>query len=117
MLQVVPSMAITFGTYNQLKDLWGDWWAASIAAILAKTLVMPLDVLRKRHQIRLNTLKLALDKTANVENGPFIWRQLRELWRKEGMRGCFAGWTMAVMKAAPAAALTFTVYGFCGRTL
>ena len=24
---------------------------------------------------------------------------------------------MAVMKAAPAAAITFTVYGFCSRTL
>lgn len=117
MLQVVPGMAITFGIYNQLKDMMGDWWAASIAAIVAKTTIMPLDVLRKRHQICSNTLKLILNRTAKVEKDKFVWRQLQELWRREGMRGCFAGWTMAVMKAAPAAALTFTVYGFCSRTL
>lgn len=117
MLQVVPGMAITFGVHNQLKDMMGDWWSASIAAILAKTLIMPLDVLRKRHQIRSNTLRLILTKTAKVERGEFMWRQLQELWRKEGMRGCFAGWTMAVVKAAPTAAFTFTVYGFCSRTL
>ena len=87
MLQVVPGMAITFGVYHQLRDVMGDWWAASIAAILSKTLVMPLDVLRKRHQIRLNTLKLVLDRDGRVEQGAFLWRQLQELWRREGSEG------------------------------
>lgn len=113
MVQVVPGMTITFGVHHQLRDGMGDWWAASLAAILSKTLVMPLDVLRKRHQIRLNTLKLVMERTAKVKQHTFMWKQLQELWRREGVRGSFAGWTMAVMKAAPAAAITFTVYGLC----
>lgn len=111
LLQVVPSMSLIFWTHDRLKGDLGDFGAGAIAGVVGKTAVMPIDVLRRRLQAsHVNTI--LGEHQARMPNASIL-RLLVELIKREHLRGAFAGWTMAVSKAAPSSALTFAIYGVC----
>lgn len=121
--QIVPYMGTFFLLYESLRpvlsDQHGSFSVASlpfgsgdavsgvIASILSKTLVFPLDLVRKRLQVQGPTRGL-------YEGGVGEYRGviggLRKVIREDGVRGCYRGLSVSLWKAAPASAVTMWVY-------
>lgn len=122
LIQVVPAMAVNFAFYEKFKHLLGDTISGAMAGALSKTIVMPIDVLRKRLQLGTLSIRaspfqpqiMLINKPAGVL-GRNLVAELVRIWYLEGLRGLWSGWTMAVIKAAPVTAVTFGVYGACMR--
>ena len=143
--QIIPGMACTFWVHDVLtrRDHQYHYYssyvqegkpivssssmAGAIAGAMAKTLTMPIDVLRKR--LELNPIHGAPTASYNPLTAPVyinkpastissgILKELGHIWRVEGIRGLWSGWTMALCKAAPVTAVTFGVYGACMRAI
>lgn len=144
LLQIVPHMAITFGCYVPIFNFFNESWidkdeksygklsasaiSGAISGMLAKTVVMPFDVIRKRLQVQgpsrteyavtripdytnshLNQVKSkALKSKDNTKPLIHIVRQLASL---EGARhGLFRGWTLSLLKSGVGSAATFLFY-------
>jgi solute carrier family 25 (mitochondrial thiamine pyrophosphate transporter), member 19 len=135
--QIMLGMACTFWIHDALtrKDcifegksiVSSSLIAGAISGIAAKTLTMPIDVLRKRLQLNacisnasiLSKHSMApvyVNKPASIVSSSII-KELGHIWRVEGIRGLWSGWTMAICKAAPVTAVTFGVYGTCMRAM
>lgn len=111
-LQVVPYMAIVFSVHENTKSSLGDFWAGGLAGMIGKTVIMPLDVIRRRLQVsHMQQSNLIMERAPLRASN--LAGQLRMLGRMEGWRGAFAGWTMAVLKSAPGTALTFFLRSLC----
>lgn len=117
LVQVVPQMGVAFGVHAELRGRLGDFWAGGLGGIAGKTVAMPLDVVRRRYQVHWSSKPgaYAVSNLASLlpTSRKRLVHELAAIARREGIRGLFAGWTMAVAKAAPATAITFAVYGWC----
>lgn len=117
--QIVPNLAIFFGTYEPLKNIlvqqlphtyasWGTALAGGTAGVIAKTIVFPLDLARKRLQVQ------GVNRSSYVHANIPIYRgalsTMRDVARLEGYRGLFKGLTVSLVKAAPNSAVTMFVY-------
>jgi solute carrier family 25 thiamine pyrophosphate transporter 19 len=119
LLQIVPNLAIFFGTYEPLRALyrdlapvgasdWGSAVAGAVAGVIAKTTIFPLDLLRKRLQVQGVTRNLYVHKNIPIYQN--TWRALLTISRYEGFRGLFKGLFVSLLKAAPNSAITMFVY-------
>ena len=87
-----------------------DLTSGGLAGMFSKTVVFPLDVVRKRMQIqgpsRMDYIiyKVPVYSTA-------VLTCMKEIVRREGLLGLYKGLTPAVVKAACASAVTFFMYG------
>ncbi|KAI0600821.1 mitochondrial carrier domain-containing protein [Biscogniauxia sp. FL1348] len=115
--QIVPFMGLFFamyeGTRQPLSELRlpfgsGDATAGMIASIVAKTGVFPLDLVRKRIQVQGPTRSRYVHK--NIPEYAGTLRTMRQIVRREGLRGLYRGLTVSLFKAAPASAVTMWTY-------
>ncbi|KAJ1821023.1 mitochondrial thiamine pyrophosphate transporter [Coemansia sp. RSA 2675] len=130
-LQIMPYMGIVFTSYDTLASSY-SWMRRSLlvgnspilrgldavqdaiiggsAAVIAKTCVYPLDLVRKRLQVQgpqlANFAYGAVPKYTGMANA------LAYIVRNEGYLALFRGLTPALIKAAPASAAIFYVYGY-----
>lgn len=127
LLAVLPYSAIQFASYDVLTRTAKEWMNDSrinsksnelyvsslcglFAGALSKGATHPLDVVKKRFQVS------GLPRPSNYGLG--IREQqyrdmlhcIRNIAQNEGIRGLYKGYFISVFKAAPAAAITFTVY-------
>jgi solute carrier family 25 thiamine pyrophosphate transporter 19 len=121
-LQIVPYMGLMFGSYETLRRAWiqlqppasldhfGDMICGGAAGILSKTGVFPLDVIRKRLQVQGPHLQKYAVQGVPRYTGRIISTML-QIFRHEGIAGFYRGYIPGMIKAAPAAAITFYVYG------
>ncbi|KAI5920071.1 mitochondrial carrier domain-containing protein [Camillea tinctor] len=116
--QIVPFMGLFFaiyeGTRQPLSELRlpfgsGDATAGMVASIVAKTGVFPLDLVRKRIQVQGPTRSRYVHKNI-PEYAPGTLRTIRQILRREGIRGLYRGLTVSLFKAAPASAVTMWTY-------
>lgn len=116
--QIIPFMGLFFSLYEGLRiplarlDLpfgGGDATAGVIASTVAKTVVFPLDLVRKRIQVQGPTRGRYIHRNIPAyELGAL--RAIREILRVEGTRGLYRGLTVSLIKAAPAYAVTMWTY-------
>jgi len=115
--QVVPYMGLFFTAYEGLKiplsDMSlpigsGDACAGILASISAKTVVFPLDTIRKRLQVQGPTRSLYVHRNIPVYKG--IVSTLSVILKQEGLRGLYRGLPVSLLKAAPASAITMWTY-------
>ncbi|KAF4972182.1 hypothetical protein FZEAL_9644 [Fusarium zealandicum] len=115
--QIVPFMGMFFVTYESLRVSmeglhmpWGsgDATAGMMASIISKTMVFPLDLVRKRIQVQ------------GPSRGRYVYENIpeyntargaiRSILRTEGFRGLYKGLPISLIKAAPASAVTLWTY-------
>lgn len=117
--QIVPYMGLFFAFYEGLKpglaDVQlpfgsGDAIAGVSASVFSKTVVFPLDTVRKRLQVQGPTRQKYVGghKTPVYDRG--VFGTIGMIVRKEGTVGLYRGLTVSLVKAAPASAITMWTY-------
>jgi solute carrier family 25 (mitochondrial thiamine pyrophosphate transporter), member 19 len=110
-------MGLFFASYETLKipaanlELpWGSGDAAAGlgASIFAKSAVYPLDTVRKRLQVQGPTRARYVHRNIPVYQG--VFRTVKAIVTREGVRGMYRGLTVSLLKAAPASAVTMWTY-------
>ncbi|EPE07089.1 mitochondrial deoxynucleotide carrier [Ophiostoma piceae UAMH 11346] len=132
LIQIAPYMGAFFTFYEGLKpitnriqndvfrsgksELLGgnglgtaDAAAGIMAAVMAKTFVFPLDLVRKRIQVQGPTRSRYVHKNIPVYDRG-VARALATILRTEGVRGLYRGLIVSLFKAAPANAITMWTY-------
>lgn len=115
--QIIPFMGIFFVTYEGLRVTLsdynlpfgsGDATAGMVGSVVAKTAVFPLDLVRKRIQVQGPTRgKYA---HGDIPEYTSAIRGIRSIVQTAGFRGLYKGLPIALIKAAPASAVTLWTY-------
>lgn len=117
--QIVPFMGMFFAAYEALRpplaalDLpfgGGDALAGTLASVMSKTGVFPLDTVRKRIQVQGPTRARYVHKNIPDYIGLGTLGTMRSILRTEGIRSLYRGLTVSLLKAAPASAVTVWTY-------
>ena len=116
--QIVPYMGLFFAFYETLRLPLdhlslpfgsGDVAAGIAASVAAKTVVFPLDTVRKRLQVQGPTRGRYVHRNIPVYSGG-VRKTLKTILRKEGIRGLYRGLSVSLLKAAPTSAITMWTY-------
>jgi solute carrier family 25 S-adenosylmethionine transporter 26 len=105
-LAAAPSAAIFFGTYEFMKKkLSADGGlsqgtAAAVAEVAACMFKVPFEVVKQRLQVDAS------------QSGFHI---IRSIWRREGVRGCYSGFTATVFREVPFGFIQMPVYELLKR--
>lgn len=113
--QVVPYMGCIFSVQKILSKHFNEFWSGALSGFICKTIFMPTDVFRKRLQLfqaRPEQFNLSSSQLAYTQRSASRIDLFREMWRIEGFRSFFRGWTMAVIKSTPVTAITFSVHKY-----
>ena len=123
--QVVPYMGLFFAVYEglrpEMQDLRlpfgsGDALAGTLASVIAKTGVFPLDLIRKRLQVQGPVRAMFADgRVPQYSHG--VWQTGKTVVAREGWRGLYRGLGISLVKAAPASAITMWSYETALRML
>jgi solute carrier family 25 thiamine pyrophosphate transporter 19 len=79
-----------------------------MAGIVAKTLFMPLDVIRKRLQVQGPVRREIIVSNVPKYTGG-LFQSIIQIFRHEGLMGLYKGWVPSILKAGPSSAVTFFV--------
>ncbi|GAX72706.1 hypothetical protein CEUSTIGMA_g162.t1 [Chlamydomonas eustigma] len=131
LVEIMPYAALQFGLYDMFTEAWQEsrhsrkgtslegprvdglahFSAGLLAGLFAKLASHPLDVVKKRYQVA--GLQRSLSYGARIETD-FALQRLHEglhgILRTEGFAGLWKGSGPSILKAGPAAAITFTAY-------
>lgn len=83
--------------------------SGALSGALAAALTTPFDVAKTRTQISLSSG----NPESSSRERPSMLRQLRVIWRTEGLAGLFTGLSPRIFKVAPACAIMIGSYEFC----
>ena len=113
--QVVPYMGCIFATHNILSNNLNlpEFVAGATSGFICKTIFMPFDVFRRRLQLfQTHPEQFCLDPKVlgYTKRSSSRIDLLKTMWKREGMKSFYRGWSMAVIKSTPATAITFTVH-------
>lgn len=117
--QIVPYMGLFFAFYEGSKPVLadvslpfgsGDAVAGVTASVLSKSVVFPLDTVRKRLQVQgpARHKYVGGHKTPVYDRG--VVGTLKMIVKKEGTIGLYRGLSVSLVKAAPASAITMWTY-------
>ncbi|GAB0139572.1 hypothetical protein EsHS_00000221 [Epichloe bromicola] len=115
--QIVPLMGIFFVAYEGLRVRlaglnmpWGggDATAGVAGSVIAKTIVFPLDLVRKRIQVQGPTRGRYVYN--DIPEYSSTLRAISSIVRAEGIRGLYKGLPISLIKSAPAGAVTVWTY-------
>ncbi|XP_046398967.1 mitochondrial thiamine pyrophosphate carrier-like [Ischnura elegans] len=129
-IQTAPLIGAQFGFYNFFIELWGRcqfglskegekpmWFpvvgtlgSGALAGLASKTLVYPLDLIKKRLQMKgFEESRKSFGKVV-VYRG--LWHCLTSTVREEGFWGLYKGFSPSMLKAACTSAFHFAFYEF-----
>lgn len=105
----VPGKAIDFFAYDFYKKLltkggdrdpenWERFAAGALAGMTSDTIMYPLDVISTR---------ISLNRTRDARNSLM---QMVNVVKETGLRGCYAGWSAAMIGVIPYAGISFGAY-------
>lgn len=117
--QVIPYMGLFFAFYEGLKEPMstvhlpfgsGDAVAGVLASVFSKSVVFPLDTVRKRLQVQGPTRSRFAGGARIPVYDRGIAATLGTIVRREGWRALYRGLGVSLIKAAPASAATMWTY-------
>ena len=105
----VPGKAIDFFAYDFYKKLltkggdrdpenWERFAAGALAGMTSDTIMYPLDVISTR---------VSLNRARDAQNSLM---QMVNVVKQTGLRGCYAGWSAAMIGVIPYAGISFGAY-------
>ena len=104
---IAPYAAINFASYDMAKKMYygehgkqdpiSNLFVGGASGTFSATVCYPLDTIRRRMQMK--------GKTYNGMGDAFV-----TIWRKEGMRGFFKGWSANTLKVVPQNSIRFVSY-------
>ena len=104
---IAPYAAINFASYDVAKKLYygengkqdpiSNLFVGGASGTFSATVCYPLDTIRRRMQMKGKTYKGMGDAFATI-------------WRNEGMKGFFKGWTANTLKVVPQNSIRFVSY-------
>ncbi|VDL91552.1 unnamed protein product [Schistocephalus solidus] len=134
LLLIVPQLALSFSIYEGVKrtcrpgksstsdshDL-APWLslmtplAGALAGCVSKTVIYPLDLVKKRFQIMgFEEARMPFGKLPNLKKTtPYKFKTgfvLLQIWHTEGFLGLFKGWWPSMLKAGVSTGATFTFF-------
>lgn len=133
-VEIIPYAGLQFGLYDYFKRLVGrfneekavlrengerdsaklssfqEFMCGLISGTIAKTSTHPLDVVKKRFQVEGLTRHPRYGERIESKAYGNMFFAIRRIVEREGWMGLYKGTFPSVIKAAPAAAITFTVY-------
>jgi len=123
MMQIAPSLAVTFCAYEQCKELWDNrvdqndgvnhlshlrnFVCGAFAGTLGKLFVYPLDTIKKRLQVQGMKRNETYGETRTYSG---TINALRSIAIEEGITGLYKGLSPSLLKAGTGAAMTFWSY-------
>ncbi|KAJ9086484.1 mitochondrial thiamine pyrophosphate transporter, variant 2 [Entomophthora muscae] len=97
---------------------WKDTIAGALAGLISKTVVFPMDVMRKRFQIQTEKALISpMFHSKNYSEVKGSWAMLKKMIQYEGVMSLYKGIVPGLLKGIPSTAVTFGVYGFCLRCM
>lgn len=117
LIQIFPYMGLFFGTYENLVSTMtnagcskrtSEVTSAIVAGGFSKSIVYPLDTIRKRLQVQGYTRTMYAHKNIPIYAGAFDC--LKRILCDEGVRGMYRGLSVSILKAAPASAVTMWTF-------
>ncbi|KAI9216296.1 putative mitochondrial deoxynucleotide carrier protein [Blastocladiella britannica] len=132
--QIIPYMAMTFGTYEWQRSLLraartrspaiaeyvhestDAVVAGASSGLLAKLTVYPFDTIRKRVQVQGPTRSHYVVTTPRYFDTRW-WRVGAMLVHAEGVKGLYRGLAPSLVKAGVSSAVTFTAFEFAKDTI
>ncbi|KAI5302903.1 mitochondrial thiamine pyrophosphate transporter, partial [Ascosphaera atra] len=98
--ETIPAVLKPFSTADALTG--------TMSSVLSKTLIFPLDTVRKRLQVQGPTRTRYVH--GNIPEYRGVWRTMARTVKEHGLRGLYRGLSVSLLKAAPASAVTMWVY-------
>jgi solute carrier family 25 (mitochondrial thiamine pyrophosphate transporter), member 19 len=86
-----------------------DGISGILASVVSKTAVYPLDTVRKRLQVQGPSRAMYVHRNI-PEYTTGVLGTIKMILGREGLRGMYRGLSVAVLKAAPASAVTVWTY-------
>ncbi|XP_077861600.1 mitochondrial thiamine pyrophosphate carrier-like [Saccoglossus kowalevskii] len=122
LLELFPHAGLQFGFYTFFQMLWDKTFkterhevgplesavCGGCSGICSKTIILPLDVVKKRLQIQGFTQARAGFGKAPTYNG--VVHCFSKIIKQEGLAGLFKGWKPSIFKGAVSIGLTFLTY-------
>ena len=121
--EIVPASAVQFGSYAALKtrfpDTFGenDFACGFAAGTIARLVIHPLDVVKKRFQVAGFSRNLAYGARVDAHAYRNFFAAVSTIAQKEGALGFYKGLAPSLIKSAPASAVTFSVFESVRRAL
>ncbi|OQV21961.1 Mitochondrial thiamine pyrophosphate carrier [Hypsibius exemplaris] len=121
-IQIVPYNGASFAFYSKFQEIFRSYSGKKssesdavesltcgfLAGAFAKTLIYPLDVMKKRLQVQgFEAGRKGFGKYVSVDS---FRHCITEIWRLEGLGGFFKGYSPSLLKAAFATGLNFYCY-------
>ncbi|EFJ06521.1 hypothetical protein SELMODRAFT_135271 [Selaginella moellendorffii] len=131
LVEIIPYAGLQFGSYDTFKrwahvrrlrlDQWRGvdrpelsgmqhFWCGLAAGTFSKTCCHPLDVVKKRFQVEGLARHPRYGARIELKAYKSMVDAIRRIVQQEGLAGLYKGTYPSVIKAAPAAAITFVVY-------
>ncbi|KAI9486087.1 MAG: mitochondrial carrier domain-containing protein [Benjaminiella poitrasii] len=124
MTQIMPYMGLMFFSYESLRTILqrlqearilsdnhkrtDDMICGSLAGIVSKTGVFPLDVVRKRLQVQGPHLTEYV--VTSIPTYSTVWGCLKTIISREGLMGLYKGIVPGLLKAGPSGAVYFLMF-------
>lgn len=106
-------------TFGQILLGLEDMACGALSGVISKTVVYPLDMVRKRLQIQGSEQQRSI--AGNASRGSAapttVWKCMVHIVRQEGYLALYKGLLPGILKAAPASAVTFFVFSQTGALL
>jgi solute carrier family 25 (mitochondrial thiamine pyrophosphate transporter), member 19 len=119
LVQTFPYMGINFYAYSKLKILirhedvplgLESFFAGAVSGLISKTIVFPLDVLKRVHQIHGIPVSDTVFVNMTEIAAPSLVRTAKNLVMQEGFLALWKGFVPALAKSMVASSVTFYVH-------
>jgi len=116
LVQVAPQTGVSFASYSLLSNIWlntisdhnsfSHFFCGAFSGLISKTVIYPMDLIKKRLQVQ----GFGESTVSNVVRYKSVRHCAQIIYKTEGLRGFYKGWTAAALKSCLTVGLIFFTY-------